>query len=135
MTKRLKPCPFCGQPVYIQKNPLWTESYGSTRGYYNCYEYVIQCNNPDCRCTVSLPRNDTIYNSDEEAINNAVAAWNRRAENNEESKLRPKRPLNISNENVVGEDIASFGVCPSCGFEISSCMKYCLNCGQKLKWK
>lgn len=47
----------------------------------------------------------------------------------------PKRPFNITNEAVNGGDIASFGSCPSCGYEVSSCMRFCLNCGQKLKWR
>ena len=75
----LKNCPFCGKLVYLEKLPLWREQGGSTHGYYGCYEYVIQCNNPECRCKVALPENDTIYNTDDEAINNAVTAWNRRA--------------------------------------------------------
>lgn len=81
MSEELKPCPFCGQYVYIEKVPLWHTYDRTTRGYYGCYEYVIKCNNSNCQCTVALPRNDTIYNSDEEAINNAITAWNRRADN------------------------------------------------------
>ena len=46
----------------------------------------------------------------------------------------PTRPLKITNEAVCGGDIVSFGSCPSCGYEVSSCMKYCLDCGQRLDW-
>ena len=52
----------------------------------------------------------------------------------EKARIR-KRPFNITNEDVRGGDIASFGSCPSCGYEISSCMKFCLNCGQALLWR
>ena len=76
----LKPCPFCGNWVSLEKKPLWrTTSDGSTHGYYNSFEYVIQCDNPDCGCKVNLIANDTIYRSDEEAKQNAIKAWNRRA--------------------------------------------------------
>ena len=80
MTETLKPCPFCGQVVYLEKRPLWRDYGGSTHGYFRCYEYVIECDNPECRCHVVLKGNDTIYHSDEEAKQNAIKAWNRRAE-------------------------------------------------------
>ena len=74
----LKPCPFCGDIPYLECKPLWQTYNGSTRGYYGCVEYVVKCHNPECGCSVKLPRNDTIYNSDEDAKNNAIAAWNKR---------------------------------------------------------
>ena len=73
----LKPCPFCGEFVYIEKLPLWTEYGQITHGYKGCYEYDIHCHK--CGCRINLGRNDTIYNSDEEAKQNAINAWNRRA--------------------------------------------------------
>ena len=81
MNKQLKPCPFCGSDVYLEKKPLWSELGGTKRGYYGCYEYVIECNNEDCGCHVKLPGNDTVYTTDEEAKENAIKAWNRRADN------------------------------------------------------
>ena len=68
----LKPCPFCGELVYIEKRPLWN----GTHGYVGCYEYDIHCEK--CGCRVYLGMNDTIYCSDEEAKTNAINAWNRR---------------------------------------------------------
>ena len=70
----LKPCPFCGNRVSINKLPLWNE----TGGYKGCYEYDISCKN--CRCSIFLGSNNTIYNSDEGAIKEAVDHWNKRSE-------------------------------------------------------
>ena len=74
MSEKLKPCPFCGTNVCIEKKPLWS----GTRGYQNCYEYVIRCDN--CGCRVRLEQNDTINRTDKEAEQNAVKAWNKRAQ-------------------------------------------------------
>lgn len=75
----IKPCPFCGNEVALEKLPLWrTYSDRTTCGYYGCYEYVIHCEK--CGCRINLRGNDTVYNSDEEAKQNAVNAWNRREE-------------------------------------------------------
>ena len=70
----LKPCPFCGKEVTIKREPLWRGSHG----YVGCYEYIIQCDNPDCRCEINLGQNDTVYRDDETARQNAINAWNRR---------------------------------------------------------
>lgn len=75
----LKPCPFCGKDVYMEKRPLWKTYNGSTHGYYNEYEFIIECTNPECRCNVRLGANDTIYRTEEEAKENAIRQWNRRA--------------------------------------------------------
>ena len=75
----LKPCPFCGKDVYLEKRPLWREYGGSTHGYSGCYEFVIKCPNPECGCSVNLGANNTIYCSEEEARKNAIRQWNRRA--------------------------------------------------------
>ena len=69
----LKPCPFCGSKVELEKNPLW---YGNGRGYKNCYEFVIRCKK--CGCRVDQPKNDSVYRSEEKAKKNAIEAWNRR---------------------------------------------------------
>lgn len=73
--EELKPCPFCGNKVEVEKIPLW---YGNGRGYYGCYEFKIRCKS--CGCTVDQPENDSVYRSEEEARGNAIKAWNRRAE-------------------------------------------------------
>ena len=75
----LKPCPFCGEVPYLERSPLWTTyKDGTTHGYYGDFEYVIRCRNPECGCSVYLGRNDTVYNTDEDAKNNAIKAWNKR---------------------------------------------------------
>lgn len=57
-----------------------------------------------------------------------------RSANRDRQTNEPIKPFDITNEAVCGGDIASFGSCPSCGYEVSSCMKYCLDCGQRLDW-
>ena len=75
----IKPCPFCGSDVYLEKLPLWrTYTDGTTDGYCHSYEYDIHCEK--CGCRINLKGNDTIYRSDEEAKQNAINAWNRRKE-------------------------------------------------------
>lgn len=79
MDMEIEPCPFCGDIPYIERKPLFRiYGDGTCSGYYGCYEYVIQCNNPDCGCRVNMKGNDTIYRSDEEAKTNAIKCWNRR---------------------------------------------------------
>ena len=56
----LKPCPFCGSDVYLNKVP---------------------CENPDCRCKVYLGKNDTVYRDEKTARENAIKQWNRRVVN------------------------------------------------------
>lgn len=58
----LKPCPFCGTKVKLEKIPLWHGSHG----YRDCYEFKICCEK--CGCTLTYSQNDTIYRSEKEAI-------------------------------------------------------------------
>lgn len=74
----LKPCPFCGEEVSIEKIPMWSTYNGITHGYYGCYEFDIHCTNTDCACRVRLGRNNTVYCNEKEAKLNAIKAWNRR---------------------------------------------------------
>ena len=74
--EKLKPCPFCGNEVEVEKIPLWS---GNGRGYSGCYEFRIKCEN--CGGTVDQPKNDSIYRSEEESRENAIKAWNRRTAN------------------------------------------------------
>lgn len=69
----LKSCPFCGKDVELEKRPLWHGSHG----YYGCYKYIIECKH--CGCNRKLFGNDTIYNDEEIARENAINAWNKRA--------------------------------------------------------
>ena len=69
---KIKSCPFCGTEVELSKNPLWHGGHG----YYNCFEFEIVC--PKCGCNVRYDKNDTIYRTEEEAIQNVINAWNKR---------------------------------------------------------
>lgn len=75
----LKPCPFCGSTVEIQKKPLWrTNSDGSTHGYYNCYSLEIICFN--CGCSTFKTKSNTVYRTEEEAKKEIIKNWNERKE-------------------------------------------------------
>ena len=74
MSEKLKPCPFCGSEVIVEKTPLWHGSHG----YHGCYEFKIECH--ECGCRIDLRENNTIYNDEKTARENAIEAWNRRAD-------------------------------------------------------
>lgn len=76
LNEGLKPCPFCGTIPLLEKKPLWSEH---GHGYYGCYEFDIHCPKVDCGCRILLLNNNTIYFSEEEAKENAIKIWNRRA--------------------------------------------------------
>lgn len=42
---KLKPCPFCGKSVYLEKVQLWRNNGTTTHGYFGCYEFVVKCRN------------------------------------------------------------------------------------------
>lgn len=73
----LKPCPFCGGEAEINKKPLWRGNHG----YKGCYEFVAVCKK--CGCKVDHIKNDSIYRSEEEAQENVINAWNKRASDDE----------------------------------------------------
>ena len=77
MIVELKPCPFCGSEVTLDKDPLWESNGTTTHGYYGAYEFNIHCKR--CGCNIALYQNDTIYRPEEEARKNAIEAWNTRA--------------------------------------------------------
>ncbi len=74
----LKPCPFCGTDVVVEKKPLWQDNGNAQRGYYGAYEFVIVCPNPECGCTINLCGNDTVYNKEEDCIKAVTNQWNKR---------------------------------------------------------
>ena len=81
--EKLKPCPFCGETVYVEKEPLWITAGNTTHGYFGCYKFEVKCRNPECGCSVYLGKNDTIYHSETEARQNAIQAWTRRVNNDQ----------------------------------------------------
>ena len=75
---KIKSCPFCGSNVYLDKKPMWQSHGRVTRGYVGSYEYFIECKY--CGCSIRNSKCDTIYHSDEEAINYVISNWNKRKE-------------------------------------------------------
>ena len=73
----LKPCPFCGSGVFLEKTPLWHGSHG----YHEKYEYTICCpNTEECGCKLNYHGNDDIYRTSEKAIENVIKQWNQRTD-------------------------------------------------------
>ena len=62
--KELKPCPFCGGEAVL-------ETFNTRKGY----EATIQCNG---RCILYM--STITYDTEKEAVENVVKAWNRRAD-------------------------------------------------------
>ncbi len=90
---KIKPCPFCGTEVELSKNPLWQGSHG----YYNCFEFEIVC--PKCGCNVTYNKNDTVYHTEKEAIQNVIKVWNKRVEPQESES---KRCMELARSYVQG---------------------------------
>lgn len=80
---RLKPCPFCGTKVEMIRKPLWDGSHG----YQGCYDFKVICEK--CGCTLNYSYADTVYRTEEEAINNVINTWNER-KNETVATLKPK---------------------------------------------
>ena len=77
---KLKPCPFCGTEVEMMRIPLWDGSHG----YKDCYDFKVTCKK--CGCTLNYEKTNTIYRTEEEAINNAANAWNERKMESEDKE-------------------------------------------------
>lgn len=84
MSKDIKPCPFCGAEVSVQKIPLWQGSHG----YQGCYQFDISCK---CGATTEYENNDSIYRSEEEAERNVINKWNQRADSKENTDIDYKK--------------------------------------------
>lgn len=69
---QIKPCGFCNCSGMIIQNPLWHGSHG----YHGCYEVYIECSN----CHIVRPNGkfNTVYNTFDEAVNEAINCWNDR---------------------------------------------------------
>lgn len=51
----------------------------------------------------------------------------------------PMKPVDIYTETMLcpgqgNDELALYGECPSCGFEVQGGMKACFECGQSLDW-
>ena len=123
---KIKPCPFCGTEVELSKNPLWHGGHG----YYNCFEFEIVC--PKCGCNVTCNKNDTIYRTEEEAINNVTNAWNERKN---ETAVTPKIKIGhwIFKQFDEETGISNNYWCSECGKPLAQVYKtYCSNCGARM---
>lgn len=69
----IKPCPFCGSSANVIMTSL---AKPNGRGYLGCYDVVVKCANPMCGAVHPQGAVDTIYRSQEEAINIAITRWN-----------------------------------------------------------
>ena len=67
---KIKPCPCGCKNVELKKYPL--------QDYKGCYKFIMECPNPNCYWVFYMPKNDTIYRSEEEAKKNVINAWNNR---------------------------------------------------------
>lgn len=70
-------CPWCGSSGSIVKNPLWNGSHG----YHGCYEIFVQCVNQTCRAIAPNGKTDTVYRTENDAVNIAIDRWNTRNTN------------------------------------------------------
>lgn len=99
---KIKPCPFCGTEVELSKKPLWHEGHG----YYNCFEFEIVCST--CGCNVRYDRNDTIYRTEKEAIQNVINAWNRREDHCVDGVNEVIDKIRAEIEHIGGDDEKAF---------------------------
>lgn len=74
VTRKYKTCPWCKSTASLQKEPLWHGNHG----YHGCYEFFIRCDNPKCGCIAPHGKIDSVYRSEEEAIEKAIEIWNTR---------------------------------------------------------
>ncbi len=129
MNTKLEPCPFCGTKVEMMRIPLWHGSHG----YQNCYDFKVTCEK--CGCTLNYAYADTIYRTEEEAINNVTNAWNERKN---ETAVTPKpktghwinkKPRWIPSLSMTIHDAYE---CSNCGEPGVHWWKYCINCGARM---
>lgn len=126
MNTKLKPCPFCGTKVEMTKTPLWNGSHG----YQGCYRFGVTCEK--CGCTLRYIFSDTIYRTEEDAINNVIDAWNKR----EDETAVPPQPK-TGHWHIINRGL----ICSNCDKSIFKYHKlnfdykpkYCPNCGAKME--
>lgn len=70
----LEECPFCHDPGFLLREPLWSKDYG----YYGDYEYFAGCVNGNCRIQPRTKGYADIYGYKEEMIRYALDDWNAR---------------------------------------------------------
>ncbi len=119
-TSELKSCPFCGTKVEMRKVPI--------DGYSGCFEFKVRC--PKCGCTVDYLKNNTVYHTEEEAINNVITAWNERKD---ETVVTPQPKIGhwihlkhnkgkcseCHDVVLIAQMYGNANYCPNCGAEMA----------------
>lgn len=118
----LKPCPFCGYGARVEAT---RDAVGDYQGYVECL---------DCGATVYGPGD---MPDAESAMNEAVSAWNRRAERTCHNKLQDYT-------DYAGRPVPDQFTCSACGAHsstmfdagfgdmVSDVPKFCPSCGAKV---
>lgn len=69
-------CPFCHEIPELIKKPLWN---GEGHGYYNCFQYSVQCTNGECKVNPKTSEYNDIYDmTEDDCFNKAIEDWNDR---------------------------------------------------------
>lgn len=126
MNTKLKPCPFCGTKAKMMRKPLWEGSHG----YQGCYSFKVTCEK--CGCTLNYVYADTIYRTEDEAINNVINAWNER-KNETTVTLKPK--TGHWKRRIVDGGYNADWKCSECGYKVYTDFvnyNFCPNCGAKM---
>ena len=125
MNTKLKPCPFCGTKAEMMRKPLWEGSHG----YQGCYSFKVTCGK--CGCTLNYAYADTIYRTEEEAINNVINAWNER-KNETTVTLKPKTGHWKEPSNPYDIDGTYYCYCDNCYGDAHEKTDFCPNCGARM---
>ena len=70
----LSECPFCHEPGFLFRDPLWSDGHG----YYGNYEYFVGCDNDECNVKPKTRATNDIYGKKEKAIQEVIRKWNSR---------------------------------------------------------
>ena len=112
--RRLKDCPFCGGKAVLNHGHIISAT-GQCLANVKCSECGIASR--------------VVWSTDspEEAVKEAIEAWNRRAE-------RTAKAITVMHP-VVGSDRTIAGTsCENCGNIVNIFDNYCPGCGAKLDW-
>lgn len=73
--ERIRDCPFCRSQARLERDPLFSEN---GRGYPGAYDFYVRCTNKYCGVTLPHGKYDSIYCSEDDAIEKAIKRWNAR---------------------------------------------------------